>query len=143
MCTTAMCWEHSVVLTKHVWRFNVTNSGQFAPMYLRASSSSCEGKSESEAMLQCLRRSSKGRSGDNETRGWGGCVGGGQCTAASKCTAGAQCHFHCCRNGVQGPTAHCWLRERWIQAHTWQEQSEQWGHKPSPGMKAVLCQGGP
>lgn len=31
----------SSVICKHVWRFNVTNSGQFAPMYLRASSSSC------------------------------------------------------------------------------------------------------
>ena len=100
MYTTATCWEHGAVLTKHVWRFNVTNSGQFAPMYLRASSSSWEEKSESEATLQCLKQPSKERFGDNETQGWGGCVGGGQC------------HFHCCRNGVQRPTALCRLRER-------------------------------
>lgn len=89
-------WEHGVVLTKHVWRFNVTNSGQFAPMYLRASSSSWEGKSESEATLQCLKQCPKERFGDKETRGWGGCVGGGQCTAweehsAASTAAGMEC----------------------------------------------------
>lgn len=31
----------SSVICKHVWRFKVTNSGQCAPMYFRASASSC------------------------------------------------------------------------------------------------------